>query len=213
MRVVVFGASGPTGKLVVKQGLEYGFQITAAVRNPDTFEVKNPAVTVVKADVYDPAAVSRAIAGQEVVISTYGVPYSFKHIDAYSVGIKNIIRSMQEQNVKRLICVTSGGTKPGIYDANTGFFFSVLMRSTIGRTLYADMRLMEELVMKSNLDWTIARPAQLFNDPQLTSYEASPGYTLPKGVKTRRIDLANFLLKEAQANKFVKQGVAVVTWG
>jgi uncharacterized protein YbjT (DUF2867 family) len=34
MKILVFGATGKTGKLVVQQALENGFDVTAFVRDP-----------------------------------------------------------------------------------------------------------------------------------------------------------------------------------
>jgi putative NADH-flavin reductase len=211
MKIVVFGATGPTGRLVLKQGLEMGLQLRAVARNPADLQITHPALEVVQGDVYAGATVARAIAGQDAVISVYGVNYSFKPITVYSEGIKNIISGMQQNKVQRLLCVTSGGTHPG-YDNNAGFIFSVIIKGIIGRTLYADMRRLEKQVYESNLDWMIARPARLIDTPEVSDYQVGEGYSLPKGTVTRRADLANFLLKEAQNNSYVQKAVAIASY-
>ena len=45
-----------------------------------------------------------------------------------------------------------------------------LVTATIGKTTYADMRRMEDLVRRSDLEWTIMRPSGLFDAPGATAY-------------------------------------------
>ena len=74
MKFVVFGANGPTGRLTTGLALAGGHTVTAVTRRPAEFPFSGPGVRVVKADVMDPAAVDAAVAGQDAVISTLGVP-------------------------------------------------------------------------------------------------------------------------------------------
>ena len=39
-KLVVFGASGPTGRLVVQQALQKGHLVFAVVRSPEKFDIK-----------------------------------------------------------------------------------------------------------------------------------------------------------------------------
>lgn len=208
MRIIVFGASGPTGRLALDEALKRGFTVTAAVRNPASLPVEHPHVRIVQCDVYDTECVEHVIANQDAVISTIGVPYSLKPITVFSAGIANIIRGMEKQKVKRLICVSSGGTQPE-NDKRAGFIFNVIIKGFIGRTLYADMRSMEQAVRKSDLDWTIVRPSRLIDDPLLSMYRVTEGY--PKEPITRRIDLAHVLIEEVSDRQFIRKGIGVVS--
>src|SRR3954465_9476134 len=100
MNIVVFGANGPTGRLVVEQANAAGHKVPAVTRHPDTFPV--PGARVVEADVYDPRAVEHAVAGQDTVISALGVPYSRNPVGVYSTGITHITQAMAEHGVSRL---------------------------------------------------------------------------------------------------------------
>src|ERR1700728_1645628 len=56
MRIVVFGANGPTGRLLVTQALAAGHEVSAVTRHPE--QMPSPRrVTVVRADVTDAEAV------------------------------------------------------------------------------------------------------------------------------------------------------------
>jgi putative NADH-flavin reductase len=165
---------------------------------------------VVRGDVLDSSDVARAVDGQEIVLSLFGVPYTFKPVTVYSQGMAHILDAMQASGVRRLVCVTSGGTNPR-HDPYEGFVFGWIIKPLFGRTLYADMRRMEELVMRSDRDWTIVRPARLVDTPAITPYRVHEGYMVPAMRETSRIDLADFMLKQIGSTQYIHKAVAVAT--
>ncbi|MFP3513373.1 NAD(P)H-binding protein, partial [Peribacillus sp. SIMBA_075] len=102
MKIAVFGANGPTGRLIVRQSLEAGHDVTAITRNPDSFPPLGPGLRVVAADVHDPEAIDTAVAGQDAVLSSLGVPYSRQPVTVYSNGTANIVAAMTRHGVERL---------------------------------------------------------------------------------------------------------------
>lgn len=52
MKIVVFGASGPTGQEVVKQALKQDIEVTAIVRQPEKFNIKDSKLDLVQGDVF-----------------------------------------------------------------------------------------------------------------------------------------------------------------
>ncbi len=210
MNIVIFGATGPTGRLLLQQGLsgDYDYTITAVARRPEAIELRHERLKVVHGDVLDADSVEQAIMGQDAVIAVFGGKYTFKPVTLYSVGTQRIVNAMEKLHVQRLVAVTSRGTNP-VYDANEGFVFGRIIKPIIGRTLYADMRRMEQIVMASSLDWTIVRPARLINTAEVGKYRVGEAYDLPSGNTTPRVDLADFRLREAQSNQHIKQDVTI----
>ncbi|WP_149831266.1 NAD(P)-dependent oxidoreductase [Streptomyces tailanensis] len=212
MKLVVFGANGPTGRQVTEQAVAEGHSVVAVTRRPEEFPLSDPRLRVVGADVEDPAAVERAVAGQEAVISTLGVPYSRNPVTVYSEGITHITQAMTKHGVRRLVCVTStvlfGVSAPG----ETFFFRTVLepfIARTIGRTVYDDMRRMERIVSDSHHEWTVVRPAGLFDTNAVSDYQVATS-RLP-GRFTSRADLGNALLREATGGRHVRAFIDVRT--
>jgi putative NADH-flavin reductase len=156
--------------------------------------------------------VQQAIAGQDAVLSTLGVPFSRKPITVYSQGIAHIMQAMNHSGVRRLICVSSSGVE--LHDTGGGFFFDKIMQplilSTIGKTLYVDMKQMETLVRNSYLDWTIVRPSGLFETEAVTDYQVAEGQI--RGQFTSRTDLADCMLQQLTNDQFLHKAVAVVTF-
>jgi uncharacterized protein YbjT (DUF2867 family) len=203
VKLVVFGANGPTGRQVVRQALAVGHQVTAVTRHPEGFPQGGPLLRVTGADVTDAAAVERVVAGHESVISTLGVPYSRKPVTVYSQGIAHITRAMTVHGIRRLACVTSAL----LFDVpapGEGFFFRRVLEPfierSIGRTVYEDMRRMEEIVRGSGHAWTIVRPAGLFDADAVSDYEVATS-RLP-GRFTSRADLADVLLRRATDHRY-----------
>ena len=61
MRVVVFGASGPTGRELLRETLARGHRATAFVRRAEALGSAFPDLPRVVGDVLEPAAVQQAI--------------------------------------------------------------------------------------------------------------------------------------------------------
>jgi nucleoside-diphosphate-sugar epimerase len=140
------------------------------------------------------------------------VPFSFKPIDTYSVGMRNVIEAMQKTSVRRLVIVSSTGAYhyPGRRDTPLSLrLFEPVITRTIGKTTYDDQRRMEDIVRDSGLDWTIVRPSGLFDLPEPTNYVA--GEADPVGGFTARIDLADYMIKLAADPSAAGKTVVVST--
>ena len=61
MRLAVFGATGRTGKPLVEQALNAGYEVTAFVRDPSKLATKHERLTVVQGDATDAVAVERVV--------------------------------------------------------------------------------------------------------------------------------------------------------
>jgi putative NADH-flavin reductase len=210
MKLVIFGANGPVGKLLTERALSDGHEVSAVTRHPDTFPIQHDHLAVLPGDVFNEDDVARAVTGHEAVLSLFGVPFTRKPVSVYSQGTTNILQAMREAGVRRLVCCTSGGTNPH-FDRAEGIIFGLIIKRLIGRTLYADMRRMEEIVMASDLDWTTARPAQLVDAPAVSAYHLAEKFMIPGMHKTARIDVADFMLKEAVEPHHIRKAVAVAT--
>ncbi|WEO93647.1 NAD(P)H-binding protein [Streptomyces sp. FXJ1.172] len=198
MRLVVFGANGPTGRQVTEQATAAGHTVTAVTRHPDAFPPGGPQLRVERADVLDGPAVERAVAGHDAVISALGVPYGRNPVTVYSTGLTHITRAMTHHGIRRLVCVSS----TILFDVpapGEGVFFRKILEPffarIVGRTVYDDMRRMEDIVRASGHDWTVLRPAGLFDTGEVSDYRTAPA-RLP-GRFTARADLAHALVREA----------------
>lgn len=72
MKLLIIGGTGGTGKELIKQALEQGYNLTALVRNPEKVEITDPNLTVIKGNILDFDKVQEVVAGQDVVLSALG---------------------------------------------------------------------------------------------------------------------------------------------
>lgn len=155
MRVVVFGASGRVGSLVVELLLAAGHEVTATVHSKNSFD-DNVKLMVVQLDVHDSKAVEVAVHGTDAVISTLSNWGSEKG-DVLTAAMKTIVPAMQQHNITRIISLTgnaafSSDDKPSLVQkANRA------MLQKIAPKVLADGEQHMEVLRASDLDWTVIR--------------------------------------------------------
>lgn len=152
MRLVVFGASGGTGRELVRQALERGHHVRAFVRTPAKLGLEHERLEVVQGDVQDPAAVARAVAGVDAVLSALG-PTSNKPDAQVTRGTENIISAMERQGVRRL--VVTGGAGVGDPQDRPNLMNRLVKAALLlmARNVYEDM-----LDQLDTADWVRAAP-------------------------------------------------------
>ena len=110
--VVVAGATGRTGKLVVKHLVAEGYTVRAMVRNMEKgIRVLGKDINMVRADVTDPPTLPPLVTGADYVISTIGVSGKgeARPEDVDYAGSVALIEVSKSAGIKKFIMVTSGG--------------------------------------------------------------------------------------------------------
>lgn len=203
MKIVVFGASGGTGKEIVRQALEAGHEVTGFVRSPAKLEISHPNLKKCQGDVLDVAAVEGAVAGQDAVISALGptrppVPGMMEN------AAKNILAAMKKHGVQRLVSTTGAGVrdpqdKPKLVDHVMKGLLSLLAKEVL-----RDSAVNVDVIRASNVDWTIVRYPRLIDGTHTGKYRV--GYVgKDSGSQLSRADGADFVLKELTEAKYVHQ--------
>ena len=206
MRLLIFGATGGTGRNAVSQALEKGYHITAFVRDPTALAIKNKNLTLIQGNVLNLKDVQEAVKGQDIVISVLGNKTKdalWKSSTIISDGVKNIIAAMRANKVKRVLFVASFGVNKDIFLPEKLFIRTVL------KNIFADIPKQEALIKASGLDWTIVHPARLVNTPRTGKYKQ--GVDLPIGLSSKiaRSDVADFLLKSIEDKALVGKIITI----
>jgi len=196
-RLVVFGASGATGRPLVAQALAAGHDVTAFVRNAATAPA---GARVVSGDVLDAAAVDAAVAGHDVIVSALGHrrraarnPWSrdLSPPDLMARATTHLVDAARRHRVGRLLYVGVHGC--GDSRARTGWLYRYLVeRTTIGIAL-ADFNVAERMLADSGLDWLVARPVTLV-DGAARGRSCVRDDRIGSLATIRRADVAAFLL-------------------
>ena len=208
MKLTIFGATGGTGKQVVEQAVAAGNHVVAYVRNPSKLEFIHKNLTIVEGELADQMMIEQAVSGVDAVISVLG-PRGGSKDKPITRGMQNIITAMNKYGVRRLIVSSTLSVKdPNDLPDFKAKFLVNFVKLTM-RSAYEEIISVAETVRKSDLDWTILRLTTLTNN--LKSGKVKVGY-LGKGevgMRISRADLAEFILKQVQNTKYLRQSPVI----
>jgi putative NADH-flavin reductase len=201
-RLFILGATGRTGRDLLAQARERGYQITAFVRSPQKLGELREGVTVRQDDPRSVVELRHALPGHDAVLSALGPP-GLGRTTVLRDCARSTVMAMQAEGLRRLLVISMGALFP---DAG---IVGALLRNTMLRNIAEDSREMEHIVMSSGLDWTIGRPPRLTNG-QLTAQYRIEDNRLPRGSKSlARADVAHFLLSEVERGEHVHKIVGL----
>ena len=204
MKILVIGATGPTGQQIVEQGLAQGHEITALVRNPDKLKMQHNSLRLMKGDILDSSSLATAVQQQQAVISSLGTKkIGLEPVTLFSKGTKNLLQAMEMHNVKRLICITGIGA--GDSKGHGGFLYDKLILPLVLKRIYDDKDRQEAEIRQSNRDWVIVRPGLLTNDPAKGNYRVLTDLTGVTVGKISRADVAAFTLQQLTDERYLHQ--------
>ncbi|CAF3888934.1 unnamed protein product [Rotaria sordida] len=209
-KIVILGATGPSGLQLVQQALAQGYQVTALVRNPKKLEhIENKNLQVIQCDIMNPMELAKHMTNHTAVLSALGYPgLSIWPITFYEDSIKSIVLAMRNANIKRFIGITSTYSK---YQSIYPFMIRYLIRPIISRTLDS-MFNMEQYLEKEcqDLEYTIIRPPGLTNNSIIEQEVkvCENDYYFPDQstvISIPRANVARFMLDILKDNKYIRQ--------
>jgi putative NADH-flavin reductase len=219
MRLVIFGATGGTGRRLVERAIAEGHEVTAFVRNPSRMTARHQRLKIVAGDAFDLGPVEEAVAGKEAVISVLGSrrPSNPLHPRSpgepkgpASVGSENIVAAMKKHGLKRFVCQTAWGVGDSKEDPRiAGSFFMKVIVPPLLRDEYADKEAQERIIRESELEWVIVRPMILTNGPWTNDYRARVDLKPGRRPYISRADVADFLMRQLTDSTFVNKTPAI----
>jgi putative NADH-flavin reductase len=211
MKIIIFGATGFSGQVILEEAVRQGHEVTVLVRDASKIHNKNNNVKIVEGNVLEPAVVSSVLHHQEAVIQCLGVggKGDGKPTTFISDATKVIVDEMQKQNIKRLIAMSNVGAgnsitfQPWFF---TKFILPYFMKWL--KVIIEDKNRMEPIIMNSNLNWTIVRSPNIVDKPSKGTCNA----TLDgKGLKMTITlpDLSRFMVDQLKQTTFIKQAPCI----
>ncbi len=204
MKVIVFGATGRTGRIIVNRALDAGYEVTAFARRPEAIEASGQHLRVVGGDALDADAVRDAIAGHDVVVSALG-SRSLGRGTPRADAMASIIAGMHAAGSPRLIAISALGA------GESGRQLSPALRllfATLLRNVMADHTAEEALIRAAGVDATIVRPVGLTDNPERGSYRVRTEPEI-RGGRIPRADVAAFIVHEMAARVYLGATVAI----
>jgi len=202
MKLTVFGATGKTGKEIVRQALALGHEVTVVARDPAKLGEAASKVRVVQGDATDTQVAEQAVAGADAVLSVLG------HVrgsppDVLSKSVSNIVGAMKKENVRRLVVLTNvaardSSDRPGLYNRLL-LGLLTLFRGQMARDTAQEAK----IISQSELNWTIVR-ANLLTDGLLTETYHVGEFDRKAGTRVSRANVAAFMIACATENKYIR---------
>ena len=207
--LTVFGAGGTTGREVVRQGVEAGYQVRAVEHSWPVAEQGQEHVTPMTADVLK-GDLAPAVEGAEAVISALGVgndPITL--IDPpplYTEGTLRIVEAMKAGGARRLAVISASFVATF---ARGPLHFRAAATVAL-RQVVRQMADMERILRASDgIDWTAVRPGWLYEAPFTGDYTVTADVIPPDLIRTRHADLAHFLVRCVTEGGWIRQTPAI----
>jgi putative NADH-flavin reductase len=203
MRILIFGATGGTGREVVVQALQRGHDVSAFVRTPGKLIMVDPRLRVVQGDIQRAESIHAAIPGHDAVLSALGTR-SLGPTTLLSDAAREIVAAMQAHGLRRIIWESALGV--GETWGQLGPLYNWLLIPLLLRHVFADKERQEAIIKASPLEWTIVQPAALTNGRRRGTHRVGGcgGRLFPR---ISRADVAHFMLKALENTRHVRQTV------
>lgn len=192
MRLLLLGATGPTGALILDRTLVAGHQVTALVRDPARLTRSDPHLTVVAGDATSDEDTARAAAGTEAALVALGSGRSVRSEIATRAAAA-LIPALRAAGVRRVVVLSAFGV--GETERQAHGLMRLLYR-TVMRQLFRDKAKADAAWRASGLDWTLVYPTMLTNGPASGSYRAAPALRAHGMPRISRADVADFMVAQ-----------------
>jgi putative NADH-flavin reductase len=208
MKIVVVGANGGIGRKVVELGLSKGFHVTAVVRNPAKLIITHPALSVVKCDILEVGSLDSILPGKDAIVSAIGSG-SLKETVVYSKGVENIIASMKIHGIKRAMFISASGLEVNPTHSFIVRFATRQILQRILKDMYADLMRMEDVIRRSDIDWTIIRPPRLTDQAVTGKYRVAVNTILDKPMTISRANVAHYIVNNLTDTGIIKSMIEI----
>ncbi len=198
MKVFLVGATGRTGKWILKAAMDHGFEVTVLVRDSASQRlIPHPSLRVIQGDLFAVEDLAGMLMGHEVVLSALSS-------DVVEAGTRRLIAAAERAGLRRFLGIAGGGIlqldeahlrreRPG--------YPAIFLKSSEGH-LNA-----WHALEKSSLMWTLVCTPDLVDAPasglakHREDYMPEGGRSVPCG------DVAEFIMEELKTTRFYRKRV------
>jgi uncharacterized protein YbjT (DUF2867 family) len=199
--VLVAGATGQTGQLIVGQLLERGYRVRAVSRSLERAAALGPEIEAVQGDVTDPGSLDSVVDGVDAVVSAIGGRWpigsnGFRSVDFN--GNVALIDAAKAHGASRFIVITAGSA------GRDGFLYSLPFGP------YPWKARAEAYLRDSGLDYTIIAPGGLRDEAGgKTGIAAKPRDAYEVGT-INRADVAAVVVASLEMDATIGRTITVI---
>lgn len=203
------GATSGIGALAVQEAITRGLPVRAFARSAGKIDPTD-LITPVAGDARSADDVAAALSGTRAVIYALGIrerlAMLWEQETLFSQSTRILIDAMKAQDVRRLVAVTGFGA--GRSRSAMSAIERLGHRAILGRP-YADKDRQEELILHSDLDWTIVRPVILTNGPKSRAPKVLQDPASWRNGLISRKDVAAYLVDAVEQGRDIRTDVVL----
>jgi uncharacterized protein YbjT (DUF2867 family) len=204
-RLLILGGTGRTGKKLIQQALERGYNVTALARDGAALaDLANPELTVIQGSPSDRQCFEKTLdKGFDAVLSTLGIFQKEPGTPLADMTI-DLLAALQERGPKRFIVMSSLGVGDSAGQGNLSVKF---VTRFILKYVLIDKSAQEALLRESGLQWSVLRPPRLMNNDQQRPVQIWQGTNHPRPLRWQisTLDAASQMLELLENPASIKQ--------
>ncbi len=217
MKIVVFGATGATGRHVVDQALSVGHEVIAVARHPEQVTPR-PNLIARAGNVLDAASLRDICRDADAVISCIGprnnlnasaIMNNLRPGTTMSVGTAHMVAAAEAAGVRRFVFQSGIGLSDGCELSRTDRWILRLLWRPMFAAAIHDKAEGERILRASTLDWVIVRPVGLQDAPAAANYMAGPNTRVALFSALPFADCAACLLRAVSESAWTRQVVNI----
>ncbi|MEV4226094.1 NAD(P)-binding oxidoreductase [Streptomyces bobili] len=206
MKLLILGATGPTGRHVVDLAVRSGDSVTAFVRDPAALGDLAERVTAVTGDATSQRDLADAAVGHDAIVSALGRGNSVRADGLFTRASTAVTGAAREADVPRLVWLSSFGVGHTFGWSSSA---QKLIYGTLLRSIYADKAIADESIRSSGLDWTVVYPTRLTDGPAKGTYRADDRRPMKGNPTISRADVAAFLHAAARGGEWIHRTAVI----
>lgn len=207
MKLAVFGATGLTGGLVVRNALAQGHEVVAMVRDPRRMALEHPNLVVMGGSPTLGADVERCVQAADAVIHCLGIggQGEGQATTLISDSVKLVLAAMQRHGVARIVCMSNvGAGGSGTWFANR-LVIPLFLRWLV--PIIEDKNRMEAALRASSVEWVSVRLPHIVEGPVKPLRVSVDGRGL--GLSITAESAARFLLAQVASDDYLNSAPSI----
>lgn len=211
MHVLILGATGRTGRILLTEALSRGHRVTVLVSHKGALKIDPDLIEVYEGTPLNKFTLADAMRSCDAVLSALNIsrisdfPWSKLRTskDFLSASMKHVIWAARDHHINRIIITTAWGVAETKKDIP--FWFRWLIDNSNIRYPYRGHEQQEQLLKASGLNWTIVRPAALTDSEEDKGITVTLQNTPKPSLMISRRNVALFMLDVLEKNLYNRQ--------
>ena len=211
MHILILGATGRTGRILLNEALKRGHRVSIVVGHKGSLKTDPSLVDVHEGTPLNKFTLAEAMSGCEAILSTLNIsrvsdfPWARLRTskDFLSSSMKKILELVTEKHISRIIITTAWGVAETKKDIP--FWFRWFINNSNIRFPYMDHEKQEEMLKHSDTNWTIVRPVGLTDSEKDKEVQVTLNNVPKPSLKISRKNVALFMLDVLENNLYNRQ--------